>query len=64
MINGSERESQSTTKCVRKTLLGGRHVSAPILGHYQVSKKYLMRKLYSTGGKVVVHDKLQRDLVV
>jgi hypothetical protein len=41
-----EWESQSTTKfLVEKPLLGGRHVSAPMLGHHQVSKKYLKRKL-------------------
>jgi hypothetical protein len=40
-----EWESQSTTKfLVEKPLLGG-HVSAAMLGHHQVSKKYLKRKL-------------------
>jgi hypothetical protein len=34
-----KRESQSTTKVVKQTLLFRRHVSTPVLGHHQVSKK-------------------------
>jgi hypothetical protein len=36
VVNGTVRAQLSL---VEKPLLGGRHVSAPILGHHQVSKK-------------------------
>jgi hypothetical protein len=40
----------------------GRHVSAPLLGHHQVSKN-ILRGDY-VGGRVTVHVIMQRDLVV
>jgi hypothetical protein len=43
-------------------LLEGRHVSAPLLGHHQVTKN-ILRGNY-VGGRVTVRDILQRDLVV
>jgi hypothetical protein len=44
-VNVVNRRVRAQLSLVEKPLLGGRHVSAPILGHHQVSKKYLMRKL-------------------
>jgi hypothetical protein len=55
-------EGQSTTILVKKTLLEGRHVSAPLLGHHQISKN-ILRGNY-VGGRVTVHVIMQRDLVV
>jgi hypothetical protein len=46
-MNGRVRAQLSL---VEKPLLGGRHVSAPMLGHHQVLEKYLMRKLWSSIG--------------
>jgi hypothetical protein len=43
-------------------LLEGRHVSAPLLGHHQVTRNIL--KGYYGGGRVTVRVILQRDLVV
>jgi hypothetical protein len=47
---------------LKKPLLEGRHISAPLLGHHQVSKNILRGKY--VGGRVTVHVILQRDLVV
>jgi 2C-methyl-D-erythritol 2,4-cyclodiphosphate synthase len=43
-------------------LLEGRHVSAPLLGHHQVTKNIF--KGNYVGGRVTVRVILQRDLVV
>jgi hypothetical protein len=60
-----EWESQSTTKLLAENLvLGGRYVSAPMLRHHQVSKKYFKGNYADIGGQVTVRAKLQRDLVV
>jgi hypothetical protein len=40
MINGGEGRVRAQLSVVEKTLLG-RHVSAPVLGHHQVSKEVL-----------------------
>jgi hypothetical protein len=45
-INGGEREIQSTTKCVRKTLLGGRHFS-PNSGPSSGLKEILYEENYA-----------------
>jgi hypothetical protein len=49
---------------VKKPLLEGRHVSARLLGHHQVSKNVLRGSYVTVGGKVTVHAIFQRDLVV
>jgi hypothetical protein len=43
-------------------LLEGRHVSAPLLGHHQVTRNILKGNYW--GGRVTVRVILQRDLVV
>jgi hypothetical protein len=62
MINYEKLEGQSTTKFGEKPLLERRHVSAPLLGHHQVSK-IILRGNY-VGGRVTVHVIKQRDLVI
>jgi hypothetical protein len=47
---------------LKKPVLEGRHVSAPLLGHHQVSKN-ILRGNY-VGGRVTVRVIMQRDLVV
>jgi hypothetical protein len=54
-------EGQSTTILVKKPLLEGRHVSAPLLGHHQVTNN-ILRGNY-VGGRVTVRVIMQRDLV-
>jgi hypothetical protein len=49
---------------VKKPLLEGRHVSAPLLGHHQVSKNVLRGNYVTVDGKVTVHAIFQRNFVV
>jgi hypothetical protein len=45
MINAVNGRVRAQLSVVEKTLLGRRHILASMLGHHQVSKKYLMKYL-------------------
>jgi hypothetical protein len=60
-VNGTVR-AQLTL--VKKPLLEGRRVSAPLLGHHQISENVLRGSYVTVGGKVTVHAIFQRNLVV
>jgi hypothetical protein len=51
-VNGIVRAQLTLVK--KKPLLEERHVSAPLLGHYQVSKNVLRGSHITVGGKVTV----------
>jgi hypothetical protein len=64
MINVVNGIVRAHLTLVKKSLLEGRHVSAPLLGLHQVTKNVSRGSYVTLCGKVTVHAIFQRDLVV